>query len=43
MDSILKRFNQTGSTGLLGFFVDHFPEENGQNSSPSAKCLVPYS
>jgi hypothetical protein len=28
-------------TGLLGFFVDHFPEENGQTSTPSAKWSLP--
>jgi len=29
--------------GLLGFFVDHFPEENGQNQSPSARLSTPES
>jgi len=27
---------RAGLTGLSEFFVDHFPEENGQTQSPSA-------
>jgi hypothetical protein len=27
----------TAITGYVGFFVAHFPEENGQNSSPPAR------
>jgi hypothetical protein len=27
-------------TGLFGFHVDHFPEENGQNQSPAANGFV---
>jgi hypothetical protein len=26
---------------LIGSFFDHFPEENGQTTSPPARALVP--
>ena len=29
-------------SGLLGIYVDHFPEENGQNLSPLAERVIIY-